>query len=392
MQPKHGVHTRAVHAGYEPEGDFGAVAPPIYQTATFAYESAEQGALRFAGEDDGYIYTRYANPTLAVFEQRIAALENTEAALGMASGMAAISTVLLGLLEAGDHVVATDSLYTSTLKLLTQTLPGLGVECTIVDGASNDAIVAAMRDDTRVLYCETPGNPTLELVDLAAVAEIGMQWEAFTVCDNTFATPINQRPADLGVDIVVHSATKYIGGHGDILGGAICGTQEMIDALWATHIQVGGCMSPFNAFLGARGMQTLPLRMGAHNENAMQVARALEDHSKVERVIYPGLPSHPQHDLAARQMDGYGGMVCFEVAGGVEAGRRMMNAVELCTLTVSLGDVKTLISHPASMTHASLSPEERHDVGITDGLVRLSVGIEDADDIIADLQQALERD
>ncbi|MGI5818859.1 MAG: trans-sulfuration enzyme family protein [Armatimonadota bacterium] len=386
-----GTQTTAVHAGYDHDDGTGAVAPPIYQTTTFAFESAEQGARRFAGEDDGYIYTRYANPTLAVFEKRIAALEGTEAALATASGMAAISTVLLGLLKAGDHVVATDALYTATVIFLRETLPGLGIGCTIVDGASNDAIADAMREETRVVYCETPGNPTLELVDLAAVAEIGGRWGVTTVCDNTFATPINQRPAELGVDIVVHSATKYIGGHGDILGGAICGAREVIDDLWSTHIQIGGCMSPFNAFLGARGMQTLPLRMRAHNENAMRVAQALEEHPEIARVIYPGLPSHPQHELAGRQMDGFGGMVCFELTGGVEAGRRMMNAVELCTLAVSLGDVKTLISHPASMTHAGLSREDREASGITDGLVRLSVGIEDADDIIEDLRQALER-
>lgn len=385
-----GVSTTAVHAGHPPDDAIGAVTPPIYQTATFAYESAEQGAARFAGEADGYIYTRYGNPTLAVFEERLAALEGTGAALATSSGMAAISTTLLGLLRAGDHIVATDALYTATRVLLRETLPGLGVECSIVDGASETAIADAMRERTRVVYCETPGNPTLDLVDLAAVARISREHGATSVCDNTFATPINQRPCEYGIDVVVHSATKYIGGHGDIVGGAICASREMIDRLWSAHIQVGGCMSPFNAFLAARGLQTLPLRMRAHNENALGVARALQEHPKVERVIYPGLPSHPQHELASRQMDGFGGMVCFELSGGLEAGRRMMNAVTLCTLTVSLGDVKTLISHPASMTHAALTPEERRQAGITEGLVRMSVGIEDAEDIIADLEQALE--
>ncbi len=390
MSRKRGVRTDAVHAGRMVEDSLGAVSPPIYQTATFEYASAEQGAARFAGEDDGYVYTRFGNPTVAVFEQRLAALERTEAAIATSSGMAAISTTLLGLLRAGDHAIVTDALYTAALTFLRQTLPAFGVECTVVDATSTAAIEDAVRDETRVIYCETPGNPTLALVDLAAVGAIGRNAGATTICDNTFATPINQRPCELGIDVSVHSATKYIGGHGDIVAGAICASREMIDRLWKTHIQIGGCLAPMDAFLAARGLQTLPLRMRAHNENAMQIAEAFVGHPKVARVIYPGLPSHPQHELAARQMGGFGGMVCLDLAGGVEAGRRMMNAVDLCTLTVSLGEVKTLISHPASMTHSMLSPEDRRSVGISDGLVRLSVGIEDPEDIIADLEQALE--
>lgn len=384
-----GPRTRALHAGYRPEPVTGAVTPPIYQTATFAFASAQQGAARFAHEEEGYIYTRYANPTSAVFETRLAALEGAQAALSTASGMAAITTVLLGLLRAGDHVIATDALYTATHRFLTVTLPGLGVQCTIVDGARPEAILEALRPETKVIYCETPGNPTLKLVDLAALAEIGREHGLTTVVDNTFATPINQRPLELGLDLVVHSATKYLGGHGDIIGGAICGSAAMIERLWETSIQLGGTPSPFNSFLAARGLQTLPLRMAAHNENGLRIAQFLQDHPAVERVIYPGLPSHPQHDLARRQMDGFGGMVCFELKGGLEAGQRMMDAVELCTLAVSLGDVKTLISHPASMTHALVPREERLRVGITDGLVRLSVGLEDFADLAEDLDRAL---
>ncbi|MCD6362319.1 MAG: aminotransferase class I/II-fold pyridoxal phosphate-dependent enzyme, partial [Armatimonadetes bacterium] len=254
MKRDYGVRTRAVHSGYQPASGDGAVVPPIYQTAVFAFESAEQGAARFAGEEDGYLYTRYGNPTNAVFEARLADLEGAEAALSCASGMAAITTVLLGLVQAGDHIVATDALYTATRVFLSGTLARLGVECSFVDGADTDAIAAALRPETRVIYCETPGNPTLALVDLAAVAQIGREHDAITVTDNTFATPIIQRPIELGWDVVVHSATKYLGGHGDVIGGAICASREMIERLWLTWIQLGGTLSPFESFLIARGM------------------------------------------------------------------------------------------------------------------------------------------
>jgi methionine-gamma-lyase len=388
-EPTRQIRTLAVHAGHIRDPAYGAVAAPIYQTTTFAFESAEQGARRFAGEEDGYIYTRYGNPTTKVFEDKIAALEGAEAAQGAASGMAAVTAALLTLLKGGDHLVATDSIYAAVHVLLSETLPPLGIECSFVDGTHAERIAEAVRPNTRVIYFETPGNPALKLVDIAAVVAIARDAGVTTVADNTFATPINQRPMELGVDIVIHSATKYLGGHGDLIGGAILGSQDFINALWHKHIQLGGALSPFNSFLIARGMQTLPLRMAAHNANALRVAEFLEQHPAVERVIYPGLPSHPQHELARMQMSGYGGMVCFELKGGVAAGRQLMNSVKLCTLTVSLGDVKTLICHPASMTHAAVPPAEREKAGITDGLVRLSVGIEDAEDLIADLGQAL---
>lgn len=388
--PTHGTCTIAVHAGHGVDPAYGAVAAPIYQTTTFAFESAEEGARRFAGEQDGYIYTRYGNPTTKVFEDKIAALEGAEAAQGVASGMSAVSTALLALLKRGDHIVATDSIYAAVHLLLADTLPHLGIECTLVDGTQVERVADAVKPNTRAIYFETPGNPALKLVDIAAVASIARNTGVTTVVDNTFATPINQRPISLGADVVIHSATKYLGGHGDLIGGAVVGSQDFIDKLWHTHIQLGGALSPFNSFLIARGMQTLPLRMAAHNANALRVAEFLEQHAAVERVIYPGLPSHPQHELARRQMSGYGGMVCFELKGGIEAGRALMNSVRLCTLTVSLGDVRTLICHPASMTHAKIPPAEREKAGITDGLVRLSVGVEDADDLIADLDQALD--
>jgi methionine-gamma-lyase len=387
--PTQDLRTLAVHAGHDVDPAHGSVAPPIYQTSTFAFDSAEQGARRFAGEEDGYIYTRYGNPTTRVFEEKIAALEGAEAAQGVASGMSAVSTALLTLLKGGDHIVAPESIYSAVHLLLSRTFPPLGIECTLVDATRAENIADAMRPNTRVVYGETPGNPALKLMDLAAMVDIARDAGATSVVDNTFATPINQRPIEMGVDVVIHSATKYLGGHGDIIGGAVVGSRDFISELWHRHIQLGGALSPFNSFLIARGMQTLPLRIAAHNANAMRIAEFLQQHDAVERAIYPGLPSHPQHELAQRQMSGFGGMVCFELKGGLEAGRRLMNSVELCTLAVSLGDVKTLICHPASMTHAEVPPAERQKADITDGLVRLSVGVEDADDLMTDLDQAL---
>ncbi|MGD8240543.1 MAG: aminotransferase class I/II-fold pyridoxal phosphate-dependent enzyme [Armatimonadota bacterium] len=381
--------TLAVHAGHAADLAHGAVAAPIYQTTSFAFGSAEQGARRFAREEDGYIYTRYGNPTTRVFEEKLAALEGAEAAQGVASGMAAVTTALLTLLEAGDHIVASESIYSAVHVLLSETLPPLGIECTFVDATEAGRVAEAVKPNTRVIYFETPGNPTLKLVDIAAVTAIARGAGVTTVADNTFATPVNQRPMELGVDVVIHSATKYLGGHGDLIGGAVVGSGAFMDEVWHKHIQLGGALSPLNSFLIARGMQTLPLRMAAHNENALRIAGFLEQHAAVERVMYPGLPSHPQHELARSQMSGYGGMVCFELEGGVQAGRRLMNSVELCTLAVSLGDVKTLICHPASMTHSDVPPAAREKTGVTDGLVRLSVGIEDADDLMGDLDRAL---
>jgi methionine-gamma-lyase len=387
-----GFTTRAVHAGEHPDPTTGAVVPPVHLSTTFAFPSAEAGAALFAGERPGYIYTRLGNPTVAVLEAKVADLEGGEAALATASGMAAIATVLLTLLGDGGHVVCTDALYSATYDLLARRLPAFGIRTTFVDATDPAALARAITPETRLLYVETPGNPTLTLTDIAAVATVARQHGLPLVVDNTFATPYLQQPLALGADIVVHSATKYLGGHGDAVAGVVVGRRAFIAACReATLADFGGALSPLTAYLVLRGLPTLALRMERHCANAQRVAAYLSQHPKVAWVRYPGLPSHPQHALARRQMRGFGGMVCFELAGGLAAGRALLNAVRLCTLAVSLGDVRTLITHPASTTHHQVPAERRRAMGITDGLVRLSVGIEDPDDIVADLEQALDR-
>jgi len=384
------MHTLAIHAGEAPEPATGAVATPIHMASTFAFPSAEVAAAVFAGEEEGYIYTRWGNPTVDALERRVAALEGGEAALAAASGMAAIATAVMTAAQAGDHIVATRAIYAGTYNLLAKELPRYGVHTTFVDATDPQNVAAALREETRIVYLESPGNPTLALNDIAAIARIAHDAGALVFIDNTFATPINQRPLELGADVVLHSATKYLCGHGDAIGGIVVGAADFIAAARTGVLRdVGGVMSPFNAWLILRGVQTLPLRMERHNANALQVARFLEAHPQVAWVSYPGLPSHPQHALAQRQMRGFGGMVCFEVRGGVEAGRRLMNRIRLCTLAVSLGDTRTLICHSASTTHSTVPREARLAAGVTDGLVRLSVGLEDPEDIIADLDQAL---
>lgn len=388
---QHGLFTQAIHAGTATDEATGAVGTPIHMANTFAYESAADAAATFAGTKEGYIYTRWGNPTLEALERAIAVLEGGEAALATASGMAAIATAILSATQQGDHIVATKAIYSGTYNLLHKELPRYGITTTFVDATDPDNIRAAMRDSTRIVYVESPGNPTLALNDIEAAVAIAREAGALIFVDNTFATPINQRPLWLGADVVLHSATKYFGGHGDAIGGAIVGSEEFITHARTSILRdVGGVMSPFNAWLILRGIQTLPLRIQRHNDNALQVSRFLEQHPAVESVAYPGLESHPQHALAQRQMDGFGGMVCFDVVGGVEAGARLMDRVELCTLTVSLGDTRTLICHSASTTHSTVSAEARRAAGITDGLVRLSVGLENPEDIIGDLNQALE--
>lgn len=387
-----GFSTRAVHAGQGPCPLTGALSTPIYQTSTFVFENVDQGAARFAGEEAGYIYTRLGNPTVTAFEEKIAVLEGGEAGLAFASGMAAISAVLFALTKQGDHIVACDTLYGCTHAFLSSILPRYGIETTFVDLSDPAKGAAALRPNTKVIYLETPANPTMKLVDIEAMVELARKVGARVVIDNTFATPYLQRPLELGVDVVVHSATKYIGGHGDSIAGAAVGSKEFIDEVRVTTLKdIGGVLGAFEAWLLLRGMKTLPLRMERHCANALEVATFLEGHPAVEQVYYPGLPSHPQHDLAKKQMQGgFGGMLSFELKGGLEAGKQLMNSLELCSLAVSLGDTETLIQHPASMTHSPYPPEERLKAGITDGLVRMSVGIEDAVDIIADLKQGLD--
>ncbi len=385
-----GFNTKAIHAGQKPCPVTGAHVTPIYQTSTFVFKDVDQGARRFAGEEEGYIYTRLGNPTLTELEAKIAALEGGEAAIGAASGMAAISTALVTLLKKGDHIVAGDALYGCTHSFISEILPQYGIEVTMVDTSNLENIENAMKPNTKVIYVETPANPTMKLVDLEGASDIAHKHGAIIIVDNTFMSPYLQRPIEHGVDIVVHSATKYIGGHGDVLAGLIIGPKELIDTMRIPYLKdIGGILSPFDAWLLLRGLKTLGVRMDRHCANAQKVAEYLEKHPLIDKVYYPGLPSHPQYELAKKQMDGFGGMMSFELKGGLEAGKVLMNSVKMITLAVSLGCVDSLIQHPASMTHSPVPREERLKAGITDGQVRLSVGIEDVEDIIADLDQAL---
>jgi methionine-gamma-lyase len=384
------IHGKKHLDKHEGERPIRAVSTPIFQSSTFAFENAEHGAAVFRGEDPSYVYTRLGNPTQTALETEMAYLEKGEAALALASGMAAATTAVLTCCRQGDHIVAGDTLYGGTHQLFTQTLPRLGITVTEVPAQDPQNFADAITKKTKLVYLETPANPTLVLTDIAAVAEIAHAHGIPVLVDNTFCTPYLQNPLDLGADIVMHSATKYIGGHGDTVAGILVGNAEwMMQARMETLRDVGGCISPFNAWLLLRGLKTLPVRMDRHMENAMEVAQFLGYHPKVEEVIYPGLKTHPQYELAARQMRGPGGMISFLVKGGREAGRTVMDNVELCTLAVSLGDVDTLIEHPATMTHSTYDEEELLKVGIHPAMVRLSVGLENVEDIIADLRQAL---
>ncbi|NTV03855.1 aminotransferase class I/II-fold pyridoxal phosphate-dependent enzyme [bacterium] len=392
----YGFQTRCIHGhGHVSDGRWRTARPvsvPIVQTSTFAFDSAEHGAAIFAGENDGFLYTRLGNPTQEALECRMAALEGGEAALALASGMAACTTAVLTLCGSGDHIVSGDTLYGGTHQLFTHTLPRLGIAVAEVDATDPANFERAITPATKLLYVETPANPTLVLTDLPAVAAIARRHGIPLLVDNTFCTPVLQRPLEMGADIVLHSGTKYIGGHGDAIAGILVGSSEFITrARFETLRDIGGCISPFNAWLLIRGLKTLAVRVRQHGENAMAVAKWLEKHPKVTRVVYPGLPSHPQHELAKRQQSGFGGLISFLIAGGRDAGRTVMNSVELCTLAVSLGDVDTLIEHPATMTHSTYSEEDLLKVGIDPAMVRLSVGLEDPEDVIADLAQAFAR-
>ena len=383
------IETIAVHAGIE-ENEFGAVVPPIYQTSTFKFRDADHGANLFSGKEDGYIYTRMRNPTVEAMENSVAMLEGGYKALGCGSGMAAVHTALAAMLSSGDHIICSESVYGATATLLSTIGPKYQIETSFVDTSDLDAIRAALRPNTKVILVETPGNPTIVISDIAGAADIAHAHGALLMVDNTFMSPVLQRPFDLGADVIIHSMTKFLNGHADVVAGIIIvKTAEMYPAFRKTLNLLGGVIDPFNSFLVHRGIKTLAIRMERHNENAMKVATYLEQHPKVKQVYYPGLPSHPQYALAQKQMLGPGGMIAFELHGGLEAGKTMMNAVTLCALAVSLGGVESLIQHPASMTHATMTREQREQAKITDGLVRLSVGIEAPGDIIADLDAAL---
>jgi len=383
--------TKAVHAGQHPDPSTGSITVPIYETSTFAFDTAEQGAARFAGKEGGYIYTRLGNPTIRALEVSIATLENAEDARACASGMAAITAAILSLTKKGDHVVATDCLYGGTLKLFGDILPRYGIEFTFVDSSRTTEVENAIKDNTRVVYIETPTNPTLVLSDLHAISKLSKKRNVVSMVDNTFMSPYFQRPIEHGIDVSIHSLTKYLSGHSDVVGGIVVGSAQILGLMDKVLKNTGPTLGPFEAWLTLRGIKTLPLRMERHQENAMRIASFLKSNKKVEKVYYPGLKSHPQHDLARKQMSGFGGLVSFELKGGIEAGRKLLNSVKLCQLAVSLGAVETLIEHPASMTHALVPREERIRAHITDSLVRLSVGIEDPQDIINDLEQALQK-
>ncbi len=382
--------TRAVHAGVE-ENEHGAVVPPIYQTSTFKFRNVEHGANLFSGVEDGYIYTRMRNPTVEAMENAIAVLEGGARALGCASGMAAVHTAFAAMLKSGDHVVCSESVYGPTTTLLKTVMNGFGVESTFVDTADNEAVKAAVRPNTKIIYVETPGNPTLVISDIEGIAEIAHANGASLIVDNTFMGPAMQLPFQLGADVIVHSLTKSLNGHADVVGGVIVVKEEgMYPHFRKTLNQIGGVIDPFNSFLVHRGLKTLALRVQRASESAMVVAKYLEAHPKVAWVRYPGLPSHPQYDIGIKQMSGHGSMIAFELAGGLESGKMVMDNVHLCQLAVSLGGVESLIQHPASMTHASMGKEQREQAGITDGLVRLSLGIENVDEVLADLDHALQ--
>jgi methionine-gamma-lyase len=384
------LHTKAIHGGLDPAAHRGAVSVPIYQSSTFAFPSAEEGAARFDGTSDGPIYTRMGNPTVHALEECVADLEGGCGAIATATGMAAISTVFLALLRTGDHVVATDPLYGASRGLLTRHFSRLGVTSTFVPAIDAAALAAAIRPETRLIYVETPANPTLDLVDLIAASAVARSAGIPLVVDNTFAGPHLQRPIEHGADVVLHSATKSLNGHSDVIAGIVVARDpSMLATLRDAAIMFGLTIDPHQSWLVLRGIRTLGMRVERAQTNAMTIARWLEDHEQVAWVRYPGLPSHPQFKLAQQQMDGPGSIIAFEMRRGVTAGSILMNSVRMITLSVSVGGVESLIEHPASMTHKSVAADEQKRQGITAGLVRLSVGCEDLDDLLADLTQAM---
>lgn len=388
---KIGFDTKCVHSGIG-EYDLGPVTPPIYQTSTFRFKSAQHGAACFAGEDDGYIYTRMGNPTVEALEDCVAALEGGYKALACGSGMAAIHTVFAGSLQNGDHIICSQTVYGPTTTLLNTIMSKFGIETTFVDTTDLNAVKKSIKPNTKMVYIETPGNPTLSITDLSEISGIAKSIGALMVVDNTFMSPALQNPIAFGADIVIHSMTKFLNGHADVVAGILILKDEPAYKKFRKILnQLGGVLDPFNAFLVHRGIKTLSLRMQKHCENAQIIAEYLEKHSEIKWVMYPGLKSHPQYELGQKQFKGSGGMITFELKGGFKAGELMMNSVKLSQLAVSLGGVESLIEHPASMTHLSMGPEARLAGGITEGLVRFSVGIENPNDIIADLEQALEK-
>ena len=384
-----GFNTKLIHAGAY-EDVYGSAVTPIYQTSTFSFKNAQHGADCFAGKSNGYIYTRIGNPTINAFEKSMAEVENGFGGVATSSGMAAVSSVYMALLGAGKHIVCSSSVYGPSRSVLERDFSRFGVEMTFIDTSDLSQIENAIQDNTSVLYIETPANPTMVITDLEKASEIAHKHGITVVVDNTFSSPYLQNPLDLGCDVVLHSVTKFINGHADIVGGVIIAKEEeMYKKIRGSMVYLGGNMDPHQAFLTHRGLKTLSIRIEKAQQSAMIVAEYLEKHPKVEWIKYPGLKSHPQHELAKKQMRGFSSIISFGLKGGLKAGTVLMDNVHLAILAVSLGGVESLIQHPASMTHASMSKEAREAAGITDGLVRYSVGIENVEDIIEDLDQAL---
>lgn len=385
------LDTECIHAGQEPDPIYGAVAPPIYQTSTFAFRSPDEGAARFAGTEKGFIYTRMGNPTIEMLEANVAALEKGAYALATATGMAAVSTVYFSLLGTGDHIICSSSVYGPSRVVLQRDFARFGVEASFVETSRLEDIEAAMRPETKVVYVETPANPTLAITDLQGAADIAHANDALLVVDNTFMSPILQNPFDFGADLIVHSVTKFLNGHSDVVGGILVFKDEpLMKRVRPVLHYLGGTMDPHQGWLVLRGIKTLGMRVRTAQANAQACAELLDSHPEVERVAYPGLPGHPQAELIERQMRGPGSLISMELKEGIEAGKQILQAVHLPALAVSLGGVESLIQHPASMTHAAMAREDRLEAGISDGLVRLSVGCEDVEDLKADLQQALD--
>jgi O-succinylhomoserine sulfhydrylase len=384
-----GFATRAIRAGFE-RSAYGEHSEPMYLTSSYVFDSAEQAAARFAGSDCGNVYSRYTNPTVAVFEQRLAALEGAEMAVATASGMAAILSTCMALLKSGDHVICSRSVFGTTTVLFSRYMQKFGVEVTFVSLVDLAAWQAAIKPNTRLLFLETPSNPLNELVDIRAVADIAHAANALLAVDNCFCTPALQAPLALGADIVVHSATKYIDGQGRCLGGAVAGKKILMDEVLAFLRTAGPTLSAFNAWVLLKGLETLGLRMRAHCDNALALAQWLDQQPGIEKVFYCGLPDHPQHALAKKQQCGFGGVLSFCVSGDKAAAWRFINATRMVSLTANLGDTKTTIVHPATTTHGRLSPEDRAQAGISDNLIRVSVGLEDIADIRADMQCGLD--
>jgi len=386
---EYGFATRAVREGQHRTNE-GENSEPIFPTSSYVFSSAAEAAARFSGEQAGNIYSRFTNPTVRTFEERLAAMEGAECCVATASGMSAITATCIGLLKTGDHIVSSRSIFGTTTVLFERFLAKLGIETTFVELSDVNAWQQAIRAETKLLFLETPSNPLAELADIAALAQIAHRHDCLLVVDNCFCTPALQQPLALGADIIIHSATKYLDGQGRCVGGAVCGTREVVgDSVYGFLRTAGPTMSAFNAWVFLKGLETLHLRMHAHCANAIVLAQWLEQQPAVERVYYPGLESHPQHRLAKQQQTGFGGIVSFELKGGKEAGWKLIDATRMISITANLGDTKTMITHPATTTHGRLAPEQREVAGISDSLVRIAVGLEDIEDIKADMARGM---